>query len=132
MRDISGKDFSWDVQDLVDTTIKLNLVFDDPLEVSQEQADLLVIEFDASESFELAEKVIFIKPIPKLLPNSDFSKNVVESTNNAAQLSAGATATTALTQIAMSGALSQVWGLINGLQIFVHMPLLSIDLPSNG
>ena len=97
MRDISGKDFSWDVQELVETTIKLNLVFDNPLEVSQEKADLLVIEFDASESFEIAEKVIFIQPIPKLLPNSDFSKNVVESTSNAAQLSAGATATTALT-----------------------------------
>ena len=96
-RDISGKDFSWDVQELVETTIKLNLVFDNPLEVSQEKADLLVIEFDASESFEIAEKVIFIQPIPKLLPNSDFSKNVVESTSNAAQLSAGATATTALT-----------------------------------
>ena len=31
----------------------------------------------------------------------------------------------------MSGALSQVWGLINGLQLFVHLPLFKISMPAN-
>ena len=31
----------------------------------------------------------------------------------------------------MSGALSQVWGMINGLQLFVHIPLFNINLPAN-
>ena len=31
----------------------------------------------------------------------------------------------------MAGALSQVWGLINGLQLFVHMPLFQLSLPAN-
>ena len=31
----------------------------------------------------------------------------------------------------MSGALSQVWGMINGLQIFVHLPLFEISMPAN-
>lgn len=31
----------------------------------------------------------------------------------------------------MSGALSQVWGMINGLQIFVHLPLFDISMPAN-
>ena len=30
---------------------------------------------------------------------------------------------------ALSGALQQVWSMINGLQIFVHLPLLGVDLP---
>lgn len=31
--------------------------------------------------------------------------------------------------VLMSGALSQVWGMINGLQIFVHLPLFDIEFP---
>ena len=31
----------------------------------------------------------------------------------------------------MAGALSQVWGLINGLQLFVHIPLFQLSLPAN-
>jgi len=33
-------------------------------------------------------------------------------------------------QILLSGALAQIWGMINGLQVFVHMPVFAIDLPS--
>ena len=29
----------------------------------------------------------------------------------------------------MSGAMQQIWGLLNGLQIIVHLPLLGIELP---
>ena len=38
---------------------------------------------------------------------------------------------TAISQVLMSGALSQVWGLINGLQLFVHLPLFYISMPAN-
>ena len=46
-----------------------------------------------------------------------------------------ATAATAVTNLAIAtlqtGALSQLWGMINGLQIFVHIPLLKTIFPSN-
>jgi hypothetical protein len=29
----------------------------------------------------------------------------------------------------MNGALSQIWGLINGLQLLVHMPLFHVYIP---
>ena len=29
----------------------------------------------------------------------------------------------------MSGALAQVWGMINGMQIMIHMPLFKVDIP---
>lgn len=41
--------FKWDVLDLAGSQMNLNLLFDNPLEVSQNAADLLLIEFDASE-----------------------------------------------------------------------------------
>jgi hypothetical protein len=31
----------------------------------------------------------------------------------------------------LSGALHKIWNMINGLQIFVHLPLLGIDFPDN-
>ena len=31
----------------------------------------------------------------------------------------------------MSGALVQLWGMINGLQLFVHIPLFEISMPAN-
>lgn len=40
-------------------------------------------------------------------------------------------ASTAIANILFVGALSQVWGLINGLQLFVHLPLIGIELPEH-
>ena len=40
-----------------------------------------------------------------------------------------ATATTAILNVLFVGALSQVWGLINGLSLFVHLPLNGIIVP---
>lgn len=36
-----------------------------------------------------------------------------------------------LARFLLVGALSQLWGLINGLSLFVHLPLLGVDLPSH-
>ena len=37
------------------------------------------------------------------------------------------TAATSVFRLVMVGALSQLWGLINGLSLFVHLPLLAPD-----
>ena len=34
-------------------------------------------------------------------------------------------------QTILSGSLSQVWGMINGLQIMVHLPTMNVDFPVN-
>ena len=34
-------------------------------------------------------------------------------------------------QTILSGSLSQVWGMINGLQILVHLPTMNVDFPVN-
>ena len=36
-----------------------------------------------------------------------------------------------ISQFLLSGVLSQLWGLINGLQIFVHIPLVGVEIPDN-
>lgn len=34
-------------------------------------------------------------------------------------------------KLAVSGALNQVWALINGLQIMVHMPIFKVTIPDS-
>ena len=29
----------------------------------------------------------------------------------------------------MAGAMSQIWGMINGMQVFVHFPLFNTEIP---
>ena len=31
----------------------------------------------------------------------------------------------------MAGSLSQLWGMINGMQIFVHLPLFEVSMPAS-
>ena len=38
---------------------------------------------------------------------------------------------TSISQILLAGSLAQLWGLINGLQIIVHLPLIHVDFPKN-
>jgi hypothetical protein len=35
----------------------------------------------------------------------------------------------AIGQLALAGALSQIWGMINGMQTLVHMPIFSAEVP---
>ena len=36
----------------------------------------------------------------------------------------------AIGQLLMAGALSQIWGMINGMQVLVHMPIFAADVPT--
>ena len=53
------------------------------------------------------------------------ASTAAESVTTAATVGSG------ISQFLMSGALTQLWGMINGLQIFVHLPLFSISVPAN-
>ena len=45
--------------------------------------------------------------------------------------SKAATGGNVVVNVVMSGSLSKVWGMINGLQVVVHMPLFKIKSPGN-
>ena len=71
------------------------------------------------------------KKLPKQFPNmADYerTKGITDSSASSMILSAGANA---LTNIVMGVALSQVWSLVNGLQVIVHLPLFKSKFPSN-
>ena len=79
----------------------------------------------------VTEPIILEKKIPKQMPLTLEAESIQASSEAAGQLTAVATVGSATSQIFMAGALSQVWGLINGLQLFVHIPLFKLSLHAN-
>jgi len=61
------------------------------------------------------------------------SPETAAKVETAAQSTQAAAAATLVSNVIMSGAMSQVWGMINGLQIIVYLPMFAIiprDFPS--
>ena len=58
------------------------------------------------------------------------STEALESVEDAKEATQALAAVTLGTNIVLSGAMSQVWGMINGLQLFVNLPLFDVQFPS--
>ena len=43
----------------------------------------------------------------------------------------GALVGSTIMNLVMSGALAQVWGMINGMQVMVHLPAFAVKFPAN-
>jgi len=52
-----------------------------------------------------------------------------ESLDNLKNFATATLIVSAILKLVMNGALSQVWGMINGLQLFTHMPLFNVIIP---
>ena len=61
-------------------------------------------------------------PIGGTDASADLGKNAAVATTAVA---VGA----AISQIIMNGALAQIWGMINGMQILMHFPTLNLSVP---
>ena len=73
----------------------------------------------------------FIVSLPRLIPDDDTVNNFMES----AQTFDGGMKSTVLVNmlinIALSGSLQMVWGMINTLQITLHLPAINTKSPTN-
>ena len=111
----------------------IDVNFDYPEVVGvNEQPDILSIyldfaDLDPSFSTEGGEQ-----KIGQVIVNKVFSKEQagkVESVKSTAKSATSAFVGTAITTILITGAMSQVWSLLNGMQLFVHFPLIIIFPP---
>ena len=106
----------------------IQIIFDDPLNVSKgKDRDRLVMKIDMT-SFDstVQEPLLLETKIPKQVPLNAGTEALSTASAAAEGVTTAATVGSGLSQFLMSGALTQLWGMINGLQIFVHLPLFSI------
>ena len=129
---------TWRVYSLTSTDLTLKVEFKEPSEVSQGYyPDILLVYFDFSEledvygnhlpPFDYAKREI---------PPQMESGTIAEALGAAGEAMTTATASdgasSAIVQIISSASLSQLWSMINSLQIVVYLPLFGQNkFPSN-
>jgi len=127
--------FDWEIALLTPTQLNIQMKFEDPLAVSRsvdfKDRVAVLFKFDDFEPIIVEEKALLVQELPKLLPATTLS-NSINELGSAVQYGSTAIAATAVTaNLFMSAVLSQVWGMINSLQIFIHFPLFKVQFPDN-
>ena len=89
--------------------------------------DVLIVELNLI-GLDITEhsKRILQQKIPAQLPLDGNTQALNTVTEAAESITTVATLGTTISQLVMAGSLSQLWGMINGLQIFVHLPLFDV------
>ena len=126
-------EFDWQIKEIFDEFIDIQIIFDDPLNVSKgKDRDRLVIKIDMTGLDSTVQEPLLLETkIPKQVPLNAGTEALSTASTAAEGVTTAATVGSGLSQFLMSGALTQLWGMINGLQIFVHLPLFSIEVPAN-
>jgi len=112
------------------TEIQLRFNFDKPLEVSPMDTLRIAMNFNAFEPG-IDSSFVMEEPCSRQVPEGGATEAVQTLSNVSSAATAGAVIGSALMQIVMAGCLAQVWGMINGLQIMVHLPALNVNFPGN-
>ena len=113
---------------------ELRCTFDKPYLFGGENAgsSFIIVRADFSDfepGWDINKELLRYK-IPK--QNSSDEKGTTQMLDSVGSAGASGTAATSAAlgaNILMSGAMSQVWGMINGLQLFVHFPMFDIEFP---
>ena len=127
----------WELMSLSADGFDLMMNFTDPLRISSgDEPDLLLIQLDLSD-FEdadgnkLSESVVKYLQIPTQMGSAAEAKQVQDQGDTAGSSSKASIGSNLVVNILMSGSMSQVWQMINGLQVVNHMPLFKIKSPGN-
>ena len=127
----------WELLSLGPEGFEIRLNFTNPIMISSgDDPDLLLIQMDLSD-FEdengqkFPSSLVKYSQIPTQIPSLEEAKQVEEQGSTASSSSKSAVGSNFIVNIMMAGSLSQVWGMINGLQVVSHMPLFKIKSPGN-
>ena len=127
----------WELLSLGPEGFEIRLNFTNPIMISSgDDPDLLLIQMDLSD-FEdengqkFPSSLVKYSQIPTQIPSLEEAKQVEEQGSTASSSSKSAVGSNFIVNILMAGSLSQVWGMINGLQVVSHMPLFKIKSPGN-
>lgn len=123
-------DFKWQISHASENAIEIAVEFAYP-QVYSRGVNLQYLKVKAKFSdFEPGwddDKDIVSIQIPTL--QAEVSAHAAQAVSAAGKSTQAATAATLGVNIALSGAMSQVWGMINGMQLMVHLPLFDVSFP---
>ena len=121
---------SFEIVDITDHTIVMQLTFTNSEEISREgQEDYLQFTFNIQKAeTSISSPVLTSIKIPQQISAEEEVAKEKLKENSAVAGAAAQAATLGITlgSKLLYGSISQLWGLINGLSLFVHLPLTGV------
>ena len=101
-----------------------------------EEPDLLLIQLDLSgfedeNGLKLPDSVVKYSQIPTQIASLEQAEKINDSGSAAGSSSKASVGSNVVVNILLSGSLSQVWSMIEGLQVVCHMGLFKMKSPGN-
>eukprot|EP00347_Sterkiella_histriomuscorum_P013590 403364133 len=134
----SNKIKDWDIFGFTESSFQIKIDFSDPSSISSTGRDFLRIRLKLKDSIyfkKTSQSVMYFASFTKQIPlqfSSEEEEKIVESINSG-------TSTTIKTivmgnlviNLFLSMSMGYLWGLINVLQIILHLPLFNFKFPGN-
>ena len=127
--DESDKDLSFELEiaQVDKSFIELQLSFTSPIDVSPQDVLEVTLNFEEFEPG-LPNQQVEIYMTKQLVEGS--TTDAIQALATTSALVAGSAAgSSAIINTLISGSLAQLWGMINSMQILVHMSVLNVDFP---
>lgn len=126
--------FTWNVTDVQESALLLNLEFEDPIRLHNGDYQLQVVvtgdQFQSSTGQFTPIGFSLIQTLPPQIPACQTATLQASTTSLSSSMNTLVVSNIAFS-FSMSTSLSILWGLINCLQIAVYMPLLNVEFPPN-
>ena len=126
------QDFTWSLEDVSQESLSLQVDFKYPELYSQdgwEQYLIIKADFGDFEPGWDSEMILSRSKIPQQEIETTVSESAAQTIAAAGASAQAATAATMGVNVLLSGAMSQIWGMINGMQLLVNLPLFQVEFP---
>jgi len=120
---------TYNVTSLTKKQIKLNILFEKPLAIQPSDKLFVVLNFEEFEAG-LKDGTALTRQMTRQVKDNAVTQSVDAFAKGSTVLVAAAVASSAVLNTVLAGSLAQVWGMINGMQILVHMPVFNVQFPA--
>lgn len=131
--------FTWIIHSFKDKYLKLNLTFYEPIQISpREVQDMMIFHiivpefFTTGLTFKMIDENYRTLPIKvrKQMADSSFNRNFKKAAETTQKSIKGGVIGGFLVNFIMAASLSQVLGMVNSLQLIVHLPIINVNVPA--
>ena len=125
------------IVELSSTVIKIKFTFEDPLEVSQNdptervKVTLTMEKYVDQDGLSLEPGTELTKFVPRQIPSEAEAETLEKAREIMGAAIGGTMASSFAITVIMGASLNQLWSMVNGLQLAVHLPLFSSNFPAN-
>ena len=137
MTDPSVLGFSYNITGTSGTEIDIKFTFDKPLEISQQQdpervnVTMNMEKFTRPDGKDMAGYAMMTSFIPRQIPSEAEAESIEDSGSSSETSSTVVMLTNFIVSLILAASLNQLWSMLNGLQLAVHLPLFFTPFPAN-